>query len=1177
MSESTLSILYVDDEPLLQVATVEYLKRYKILVEIASSGSEALSILENQQFDAVVSDYQMPGMNGIELLKIIRKKSDIPFVLFTGRGREDVVIEAIENGADFYLQKGGKPTPQFTELTHKIRTAVQRRRDTDLIRKNELKFELLIQNSSDIIRIHDKDGLIFFDSPSSSQILGFPEGYFIGHNFFDYIHSDDKIRIHSEFQEILRTTTNQTLHEYRIQKSDGTYLYVESVGSNLLDVSGIDGIITTTHSIQNLKTAEYEIRKMADDLASAYKDLANSEEILRNNYQILKCREIELAKSEERFRNMAERSSDLIILLDTNLCVSYASPSSTLITGYDPDELIKLKEQFSERLFSENHREFLSCVRNATYGDPIENLEFEIFKKNAEAGFVSMSIVPTYMYNNISGVQVAIRDITRAKRSELQLRESENKFRTLVEYSLDGTFILDPVGNIRFASTSAADMVGADHPDEIIENKNVIEFVAPESVDDVIKDFETVANGTDGYIAQYKIITLKGKTRWLESIGKKILFQNSPSILISIRDITAKKLAEDVLQKTSKEMELIIRNMSSAFVIYESVFDETGKYVSYKFGYFNDTFAERTKLNQLEVQGKCVFEVWPETEQSWIDMFGLVATTGTHQIFEMFHKPTNKWYHCNAYRPSKSPDCICAFFDDITERKAEKLAFEALVRSMVGTCGINSLHFITDTIRSWLNADCVLIGEIQYKNDLVNVLAMNLDGNIISDFKYCFKGSPCESVTKNGFKIYQDNVASLFPDDIDLQTLKIRGYVGTPLVNSSGNPFGILCILFRNPITISETLREIVDIIAVKAAAEIERARIEQELVVSKNLLSDAMSMSHLAAWEYDIATRLFIFNGRFYELYNTTSEIEGGYQMTIEQYLHKFVYPDDINQVIKEVTYAINAFDPAYISTFEHRIIRRDGIIRTVHVRIAITIDQSGKTIKVQGVNQDITDRKETEERTLRANRQLNLLTNITRHDILNNVSIGQIYLDNVLTTYTDPGLISNLEKVQQSFEGIQEQIEFTRIYQELGSHDPLWICLNNAIPMVVPKTIIFERKIADISVFANPMLSAVFSNLLDNSIRHGKKVTRIRVSTIKYDNYLKIIWEDDGIGIVQEEKEEIFERGFGQNTGFGLFLVREILIFTSISIKENGEWGVGARFEITVPSGKYRETGEI
>ncbi len=106
--------------------------------------------------------------------------------------------------------------------------------------------------------------------------------------------------------------------------------------------------------------------------------------------------------------------------------------------------------------------------------------------------------------------------------------------------------------------------------------------------------------------------------------------------------------------------------------------------------------------------------------------------------------------------------------------------------------------------------------------------------------------------------------------------------------------------------------------------------------------------------------------------------------------------------------------------------------------------------------------------------------------------------------------------------------------------------------------------------------MLSAVFSNLLDNSIRHGQRVTRISIFTYEAENNLIILWEDNGVGIITEDKENIFERGFGMNTGIGLFLVREILAFTSITIREIGEPGKGARFELTVPSGAFRRTEE-
>jgi len=102
--------------------------------------------------------------------------------------------------------------------------------------------------------------------------------------------------------------------------------------------------------------------------------------------------------------------------------------------------------------------------------------------------------------------------------------------------------------------------------------------------------------------------------------------------------------------------------------------------------------------------------------------------------------------------------------------------------------------------------------------------------------------------------------------------------------------------------------------------------------------------------------------------------------------------------------------------------------------------------------------------------------------------------------------------------------------------------------------------------------MLPKVFFNLLDNTVKHGGQVTRIRVSQEQRQNAVVIIWEDDGTGIPAGQKERIFERGVGKNTGLGLFLIREILAITGITIRETGEPGKGARFEVLVPAGAYR-----
>jgi CheY-like chemotaxis protein len=128
--EDTLRVLYVDDEPgLLEIGRKFLEQPGDFTVITIDSAPAAIDLLLRDKFDAVVSDYQMPVMDGIQFLIEVRAKlGPIPFILFTGKGREEVVIQAINNGVDFYLQKGGEPKAQFSELAHKIRHAIKQRR-----------------------------------------------------------------------------------------------------------------------------------------------------------------------------------------------------------------------------------------------------------------------------------------------------------------------------------------------------------------------------------------------------------------------------------------------------------------------------------------------------------------------------------------------------------------------------------------------------------------------------------------------------------------------------------------------------------------------------------------------------------------------------------------------------------------------------------------------------------------------------------------------------------------------------------------------------------------------------------------------------------------------------------------------------------------------------------------
>jgi PAS domain S-box-containing protein len=277
-----------------------------------------------------------------------------------------------------------------------------------------------------------------------------------------------------------------------------------------------------------------------------------------------------------------------------------------------------------------------------------------------------------------------------------------------------------------------------------------------------------------------------------------------------------------------------------------------------------------------------------------------------------------------------------------------------------------------------------------------------------------------------------------------------------------------------------------------------------------------------------------------------------------------------------------------------ETRLVTKDGKIKWVQVSATPLLDPDGTFLGSFAMCSDITDRKDAErgiiqrneelhaayeqlkaadEQLRQANRQLSLLSGITRHDILNKITGIFGYLKLIEMQSDDPRLGVYLVKIEDAIKEIQSQIEFTRIYQDLGTHEPLWIELEGVMPLAqVPEGVLLRVHVDGVEVYADPMLGKIFFNLLDNSIRHGQRVTEIRVSSQKSGEDLVILWEDNGIGIAADEKERIFEWGFGKNTGLGMFLIREILSLTGITIKETGHPGKGVRFEITVPQGQFQ-----
>ncbi len=258
-------------------------------------------------------------------------------------------------------------------------------------------------------------------------------------------------------------------------------------------------------------------------------------------------------------------------------------------------------------------------------------------------------------------------------------------------------------------------------------------------------------------------------------------------------------------------------------------------------------------------------------------------------------------------------------------------------------------------------------------------------------------------------------------------------------------------------------------------------------------------------------------------------------------------------------------------IDKSERTLLTADGEEITVLKSVA-KVHLSGRVCLIESFV-DISDRKCAEEALTRANRQLTMMTSITRHDILNRVMVLLGHINLLQADIDDPGIAFSLDRMESTARMIQSQIEFSSIYQEIGAHEPRWLPASDLLPYSsLPPGVGMHADLSGIEIFADPLLEKVFFNLLDNSVRHGRRVTDIRVYSLREPDDMRIIWEDNGIGIPEEEKEWIFNRGHGKNTGLGLFLVREILSITGMTITETGSFGSGARFEIRVPPGEMR-----
>jgi PAS domain S-box-containing protein len=296
--EQVIRVLFVDDEDsLLELGRLFLERPGDFTVTTTPRASDAIELLRREKFDAIISDYQMPGMDGIAFLKHLRAGGDTtPFIIFTGKGRENVVIEALNAGADFYLQKGGEAKSQFAEMAHTIRHTVSLRQTAIALRESERKYRTLIETLQEGVWVTDTDGKTVFANPRMAEMLGYTAGEMQKRAFLDFIDEEQRTIIREWFEHVRAGAREQ--YESALISRDGTRINVLIATSPVYDEKGTySGAIAAIADITRTKKRQLE------------------------------------------YRNMVQQNTEAMLILDTGFSIVYANPAAGTIFGSSSEKL----------------------------------------------------------------------------------------------------------------------------------------------------------------------------------------------------------------------------------------------------------------------------------------------------------------------------------------------------------------------------------------------------------------------------------------------------------------------------------------------------------------------------------------------------------------------------------------------------------------------------------------------------------------------------------------------------------------------------------------------------------------------------------------------------------------------------------------------------------------------
>ncbi len=499
-----MHILHVDDDNCIQAVAKEILEMdgyFKI--DTASSVAEAKEKMTQQKYAAIISDYEMPIENGLQFLKELKDQSnDIPFIMFTGKGREEVVIEALNLGADGYVNKQGDTETVYSELTHNIRLAVKKHQAEKALRDSEAKYSAVVRQAKDgvfIIREHHLE----YVNESLAKMLGYTVSEMENEPFTKFFPPETRESIIQRAKARFAGEGVSSFYESKLLCKNGTIIDIELSGT-LIQYGGKPADIGIIRNITERKKAEEELRL-----------------------------------SEEKYRSLFENAGDVIATHDLNGRITSVNKAVERL-GFRRESVI------GKSIFGLLDKEYWPAISEQlleiAQGKPVQG-ETEAITPLGKTT-VEYRSTPVWQNSKIIGAQTVIRDISVRKKAEEELQKSEEKYRNIVELSPDGIVTATFGGKITSVNKAFVDITGFSQDEIVGKHFTKLGTLRAADLPKFIRLFASILSNKVPKRFEFSYVTKDGTQRTGEAhIG--IMKENGKKIGLQLilRDITEFKNA----------------------------------------------------------------------------------------------------------------------------------------------------------------------------------------------------------------------------------------------------------------------------------------------------------------------------------------------------------------------------------------------------------------------------------------------------------------------------------------------------------------------------------------------------------------------------------------------------------------------------------------------------------